>query len=63
MLGKIKANLQLNMLTIGVNLSDIVVLTEWNSKKLFCVILVILKTINLINIKFNSIMNSRENKM
>ena len=59
----VKANLQLNMLTIGVNLSDIVVLTEWNSKKLFCVILVILKTINVINMKFNSIMNSRENKM
>ena len=61
MLGMVKANLQLNILTIGVNLSDIVL--TYGIVNNFCVILVIIQTINIVNVIFNSIMNSRENKM
>jgi len=49
------------MLTIGINLSDIV-LTYGIIKKSFCVILVIIQ-INIVDMKFNSIMNNWENKM
>ena len=62
MLGIVKANLQLNILTIGINLSDIV-LTYGNRKKfLLSVILILIQIINLINVIFDSIMNSQKNK-
>jgi len=60
-LGMVKANLQLNMLTIGVNLSDIV-LIYGIIKNLSVLSLFIIQTINIVDMKFNFIMNSRKMK-
>jgi len=62
MLGMIKTNLQLNMLTIGVNLSDII-LTYEIVKNFSILSLLLMQTINIVDKKFNFIMNSQENKM
>jgi len=67
MLGMVKANLQLNMLMIGVNLPDIVLIygivknfsiyLYYSNYKFFYVIFII-QTINIVDMKFNSIVNS-----
>jgi len=62
MLGMIKTNLLLNMLTIGVNLSDII-LTYEIIKNFSILSLLLMQTINIVDKKFNFIMNSQENKM
>ena len=50
-LGMVKANLQLNILIISVNLSDIVL--TYGIVKNLSVILIIIQTINIVNMIFN----------